>query len=32
VHDYFTVDTEVANAIKVYKQIGTWIKFTQTLL
>ncbi|KAJ9474252.1 Abhydrolase_3 domain-containing protein [Pseudozyma hubeiensis] len=32
VHDYFTVDTEISKAAKVYKQIGTWIKFTQTLL
>ncbi|SPO28519.1 uncharacterized protein UTRI_04916 [Ustilago trichophora] len=32
VHDYFTVDTEISKAAKTYKQIGTWIKFTQTLL
>ena len=32
VHDYFTVDTEIPKAVKTYKQIGTWIKFTQTLL
>ncbi|SJX64334.1 uncharacterized protein SRS1_14982 [Sporisorium reilianum f. sp. reilianum] len=32
VHDYFTVDTEISKAAKVYKQIGTWIKFTQMLV
>lgn len=32
VHDYFSVDTEICKAAKTYKQIGTWIKFTQTLL
>ncbi|PWY96863.1 hypothetical protein BCV70DRAFT_219947, partial [Testicularia cyperi] len=32
VHDYFTVDTEVAKAKQTYKQIGSWLKYTQTLL
>lgn len=32
VHDYFTVDTEIGKARKTYKQIGTWLKFTHTLL
>ena len=32
VHDFFTVDTEISKAVKVYRQIGTWIKFTQTLV
>lgn len=32
VHDFYTVDTEISKAAKVYTQIGTWIKFTQTLV
>ncbi|CDR99718.1 uncharacterized protein SPSC_05287 [Sporisorium scitamineum] len=32
VHDFFTVDTEISKAAKVYQQIGTWVKFTQTLV